>query len=216
MAAFAQAQFLTSVAELEQLPPAGPPEVAFAGRSNVGKSSAINALTRRKRLAFFSRTPGRTQMLNFFDLGGRAHLVDLPGYGYARVPRPLQAQWDRLIGGYLSERPSLVAVVVIMDARRPFMPNDSRVMEWLRPLGRKVLVLLSKSDKISRSERATALAKARRSLFDLAVPGEVRLFSSLNGEGVDEVRALLESWLAAADANKKPPVRGSKPGAKTP
>lgn len=196
MAAFSQAQFLTSVADLSQLPPPGPPELAFAGRSNVGKSSAINALANRRRLAFFSRTPGRTQMLNFFDLGGAARLVDLPGYGYARVPRAVQAQWDLLVGGYLSARTTLAAVVVIMDARRPFTPPDAKLIEWLKPLERRVLVLLSKSDKLSKSERIAALAQARRQFLSAGMQGEVRLFSSLNREGVEDVRALLESWLA--------------------
>ena len=112
MSAFLQARFLTSAAKPEDFPPEAGPELAFAGRSNVGKSSAINALAGRKRLAFFSKTPGRTQTINFYDLGDRARLADLPGYGYATAPKSMRASWDALIGGYLTGRPSLVAVVV--------------------------------------------------------------------------------------------------------
>jgi len=196
--AFAALQFLTSAAKLEQLPAEDLPELAFAGRSNVGKSSAINALARRRRLAFFSKTPGRTQTINFFELGGRGRLVDLPGYGFARAPRALRAQWDRLVGGYLAQRGSLAGVVVLMDARRPFTPQDELLLAFLRPAGRRVLVLLSKADKLSRQERATALRAARERLSQLEPQAEVRLFSSQSGEGVEEARALLDEWLRTA------------------
>jgi len=196
--AFAALQFLTSAAKLEQLPAEDLPELAFAGRSNVGKSSAINALARRRRLAFFSKTPGRTQTINFFELGGRGRLVDLPGYGFARAPRALRAQWDRLVGGYLAQRGSLAGVVVLMDARRPFTPQDELLLAFLRPAGRRVLVLLSKADKLSRQERAAALRAARERLSQLEPQAEVRLFSSQSGEGVEEARALLDEWLRTA------------------
>src|ERR671921_146047 len=129
MTLFSQAQFLASSAGPGDLPPPGPPELAFAGRSNVGKSSAINALLGRKRLAFTSKTPGRTQTINFYTLGpedeARARLVDLPGYGYARVPQAMRAQWQELVGGYLASARNLVGVVVIMDARHPLTPLDA-------------------------------------------------------------------------------------------
>lgn len=196
--AFAALQFLTSAAKLEQLPVEGLPELAFAGRSNVGKSSAINALARRRRLAFFSKTPGRTQTINFFELGGRGRLVDLPGYGFARAPRAMRAQWDRLVGGYLAQRGSLAGVVVLMDARRPFTPQDELLLAFLRPAGRRILVLLSKADKLSRQERTATLRAARERLARLEPQAELRLFSSQSGEGVDEARALLDQWLQAA------------------
>lgn len=191
------------------MPPEDVPELAFAGRSNVGKSSAINALANRKRLAFFSKTPGRTQTINFFDLDGRGLLVDLPGYGYARVPQEIRAQWDQLVGAYLGSRSVLAGVVVLMDARRPFTAHDEYLLEWLRPAGRRLLVLLSKCDKLSRQERNKVLQSARARLSERAFDGETLLFSSVSGEGVEQARALLDDWLRAADAgNKKPPVKG--------
>ncbi|HXZ93976.1 MAG TPA: ribosome biogenesis GTP-binding protein YihA/YsxC [Burkholderiales bacterium] len=211
MSAFSQASFAVSAATLDQLPAEGPPEVVFAGRSNVGKSSAINALTGRRRLAFVSKTPGRTQTINFYDLGAIGRLVDLPGYGYARVPEPVRTQWDALVGGYLRARASLAAAVVIMDARHPFTPQDIGLLKWLAPLGVRLLVLLSKSDKLSRRERVAALAEGRRRLTACAPGSELRLISSLTREGVDEVRALLERWLRDARhavENKKAPGKG--------
>lgn len=196
--AFSRVDFLTSAGPSGGLPPEDLPEIAFAGRSNVGKSSAINALAKRKRLAFVSKTPGRTQTINFFDLSGRGRLVDLPGYGYARVPQALRAQWDQLVGGYLAARAALAGVVLLMDARHPFTAHDEHLLQWLRPAGRRLLVLLSKCDKLSRQERAKALASARARLARKGEPAEVLLFSSLSGEGVEEARALLDQWLRAA------------------
>lgn len=196
--AFSRAEFLVSAGISGGLPPQDAPELAFAGRSNVGKSSAINALTRRRRLAFFSKTPGRTQTINFFDLGGRGRLVDLPGYGYARVSQALRAQWEQLVGGYLESRASLAGVVVLMDARRPFTAHDERLLAWLRPAGRRLLVLLAKCDKLSRSEREAALRSARVRLAAQDPHAQALLFSSHSGEGVEAARALLEDWLRAA------------------
>lgn len=208
--AFSRVEFLVSAGVTGGLPPEDLPELAFAGRSNVGKSSAINALANRKRLAFVSKTPGRTQTINFFDLAGLGRLVDLPGYGYARVPQEVRAQWDLLVGGYLGSRGSLAGVVVLMDARHPFTDHDEHLLEWLRPAGRRLLVLLSKCDKLSRQERAKVLRECQARLASRAFDAQARLFSSLSGEGVEETRALLDGWLRAADArNKKPPVKGN-------
>lgn len=206
---FSQAEFIASVGKLSELPPEGVPELVFAGRSNVGKSSAINALAGRKRLAYFSKTPGRTQTINFYDLEGQARLVDLPGYGFARVPQAVRAQWDALVGGYLSSRASLAGIVVIMDARHPFMPHDLGMLRWMAPLGLPLLVLLSKADKLSRAERKAALTAAQRRLALTGVNGEVLLFSSPSGEGVDPARAMLERLLHAALATGANP-RGEK------
>jgi GTP-binding protein len=207
--AFSRLEYLASAGLSGGLPPEDLPELAFAGRSNVGKSSAINALANRKRLAFVSKTPGRTQTINFFDLGGQGRLVDLPGYGYARVPQEVRAQWDLLVGGYVSSRSTLAGVVVLMDARRPFTVQDEHLLEWLRPGGRRLLVLLSKCDKLTSQGRARALKEARSRLAQRALEGEARLFSSLSGEGVEEARSLLEGWLRSAGAeNKRPPVKG--------
>lgn len=177
------------------IPPEAGPELAFAGRSNVGKSSAINALAGRKRLAFVSRTPGRTRTINFFDLGTRGRLADLPGYGYASAPRAQRASWDLLIAGYLGSRRSLAGVVLLSDARRPLTASDRHFLEWLRPVAAPRLVLLAKSDKLSRAERAQALAHARRALEGVGVAAEVMLFSSKDREGVEQARELLERWL---------------------
>lgn len=194
---FAQAAFLTSVAKLADLPPEGPLEIAFAGRSNVGKSSALNALAGRKRLAYFSKTPGRTQTLNFFSVGDNARLVDLPGYGYAKVPDAVRQEWDQLAGGYLASRESLAGVVIIMDARHPFKPHDVHLIDWLRPLGIRILALLSKCDKLSRRECADVLRLAQSRV------GDAILFSSQDKTGVEETRSRIAGWLSGE--NKRNP-----------
>ena len=193
MKLFTHAVFLASAETPDQFPPEGPPEVAFLGRSNVGKSSAINALTGRRRLAFVSKTPGRTQAVNFYELDGTAMLADLPGYGYARVPQALRAGWDRLVRSYFEARSSLVGVVVLLDARRPLMPQDRRLLEWIDPLRVGRLILLAKADKLGRAARAAALQDARRALA--SANGDVLLFSSTHGDGVEEARERLAQWL---------------------
>jgi GTP-binding protein len=192
---FLQARFLASAAKASDIPPEAGPELAFAGRSNVGKSSAINALAGRKRLAFFSKTPGRTRTINFFDLGERGRLADLPGYGYASAPRALRATWDSLIGGYLARRHGLAGVVVLMDARRPLATSDRHFLEWLEPVAAPRLVLLAKSDQLSRAERANVLATTRGALEEAGFAATVMLFSSKDREGVEAARVLLENWL---------------------
>ncbi|HZQ71442.1 MAG TPA: ribosome biogenesis GTP-binding protein YihA/YsxC [Burkholderiales bacterium] len=206
MPSFSAARFTAAIGELGQLPPAGVPEIAFAGRSNVGKSSAINALAGRKRLAHTSKTPGRTQTINFYALGESARLVDLPGYGYARVPQALRARWEALVGGYLRSRGALAGVVLVMDARHPLTPLDERLLEWLGPA--RVLMVLSKSDKLTRREQAAALAETRGRVAARAGETSVQLFSSLTRQGVEECRGLLERWLQQAAEIKMPPVKG--------
>jgi GTP-binding protein len=216
---FQQASFFTSAAKPADLPPEGRPEIAFAGRSNVGKSSAINALAGRRRLAFFSKTPGRTQTINFFDLGGEGWLVDLPGYGYAKVPQALRAAWEELAGGYLAERESLAGVVALVDARHPLTAHDRRLLEWLRPRALPCLLLLTKSDKLSRAERTRALEQVRRELAEAGIEAQAMLFSSTSREGVEDARALLEGWLrepGSGPRNKKPPAKGKPAGGKAP
>ena len=197
MKAFSQAQFLASSADPAGMPPPGPPELAFAGRSNVGKSSAINALTGRKRLAFTSKTPGRTQTINFFDLGGGGRLVDLPGYGYAKVPRALREQWRTLVGSYVRSRSTLVGVVLVMDARHPLTPLDVQLVDFLGDV--RLLALLSKADKLTREQQAGTLAAVSGKLR-----ADVRLFSSLTRQGVDECRDLLERWLESPRPGRSP------------
>jgi len=188
MKPFSDATFLASSASCADLPAPGPPEIAFAGRSNVGKSSAINALLGRRRLAFTSKTPGRTQTINFFSLGEAARLVDLPGYGFARVPKAMRAQWQALVGAYIGSRSTLAGVVVIMDARHPLTPLDEQLLQFLGDV--PLLVLLSKADKLTRTEQAAALKTVQD-----ATGGRARLFSSVTRQGVDECRSLLEQWL---------------------
>jgi len=188
MKAFSQAQFLASSAGPADMPPPGPPELAFAGRSNVGKSSAINALTGRKRLAFTSKTPGRTQTINFFELGAGARLVDLPGYGYAKVPHAVREGWRTLVGSYVRSRATLTGVVLVMDARHPLTELDLQLVEFLGDV--RLLALLSKADKLPRAAQSKTL-----SAVSASINAEVRLFSSLTRQGVDECRDLLERWL---------------------
>jgi GTP-binding protein len=191
MQTFSNATFLRAVGRPADLLPPGPPEIAFAGRSNVGKSSAINALLGRQRLARFSKTPGRTQTINFYETGEGQRLVDLPGYGYARVPKLLREQWGKLVGAYLQDRQALAAIVVVMDARHPLTPLDLQLLGWLK--GSRILVLLSKADKLSRAEQTATLKKV-----SLQLRAEVRLFSSTTRQGVDECRELLGKWLQNA------------------
>jgi GTP-binding protein len=202
----AQAQFVISAAAPEDLPAGGAPEVAFAGRSNAGKSSVINALAGRRRLAFVSKRPGRTQLVNFFALGGgNGYLVDLPGYGFAAVPAATQAAWESLVGGYLRSRQALRGVVLIMDVRHPLTQLDRDFLRWLAPTQVPVLALLNKADKLSRQQARRALTDVERGLAAEAKFCTVRLFSSLSGMGVDETTKTVLSWLGV---HKKPPVKG--------
>jgi GTP-binding protein len=180
-----------------ELPPPGVPELAFAGRSNAGKSSAINTLTGRRRLAFVSKTPGRTQLINFFALGEGAFLVDLPGYGYADAPGEVRRHWEMLVGEYIASRASLAAVVVVMDARHPLMPLDRQLLGWLHDAGRPAHVLLTKSDKLSKQAAQTTLAKVRRDLAATWPGSTAQLFSSLKGEGIEEATRTLARLAAA-------------------
>ncbi|HXF46894.1 MAG TPA: ribosome biogenesis GTP-binding protein YihA/YsxC [Burkholderiaceae bacterium] len=210
---FESARFVVSVAELQQLndaPLAMLPEVAIVGRSNAGKSTLINVLANQRQLARVSKTPGRTQLLNFFELSqktatgeraARAYLVDLPGYGFAKVDPAKRAAWDELAGGYLRVRRCLAGVVLVMDARRPLLPVDEALLAWLiaRDHGALRLVLvLTKSDQLRRAERVEALRLVEQRLARLPLPATALLFSALTREGVDELRAALEALLAAA------------------
>lgn len=220
MPLFQQAVFLTTVANLRDLPQDSIREVAFAGRSNAGKSSAINTLAGRVRLAYVSKTPGRTQHLNYFTLADGKYFVDLPGYGYAKAPEAIRSQWEGLIGPYLSKRDQLAGLVVIMDIRRPMTDLDIKLIDWFRPTGRPIHILLSKADKLSRQEQTKAL---RSVTAEVATWGDaelysVQLFSSLKKAGVEECEGVLAGWLdieIKPKENKRPPDKGG-PGAKKP
>jgi GTP-binding protein len=185
-----------SVAKPSGLPAPAGPEVAFAGRSNAGKSSAINTLVGHTRLAFVSKTPGRTQLINYFSLVRGGFLVDLPGYGYAQVPVEVRRAWAGLIERYLKERESLAGLVLIMDARHPLTPLDWNMIEWFSVSGKPMLVLLTKADKLTRSAQAATLADVKRQLSGMGDQVNVLLFSSLKKTGVEEVEAVVAPWLA--------------------
>ena len=220
MPLFQNAVFLTTVANLRDLPQDALREVAFAGRSNAGKSSAINTLAGRVRLAYVSKTPGRTQHLNYFTLAEGKYFVDLPGYGFAKAPEAIRSQWEGLIGPYLSKRDQLVGFVVIMDSRRPFTELDVRLIDWFRPTGRPIHIMLSKADKLSRQEQTKVLrsVKAEIATWGDAELYSVQLFSSLKKTGVEEAERVLAGWLEIeikTKENKEPPDKGG-PGAKMP
>ena len=204
---FSRAAFLASAGAPSEFPADGVPEIAFLGRSNVGKSSAINAIAGRRRLAFAAKAPGRTQTINFYDLGGAARLVDLPGYGYARVSKSLRGAWDRLISDYFAASRSIIGVVTLMDARHPMTAQDERLVDWLRPFEFRQIALLTKSDKLSRAETVSARKSALEKLKGACT--EVIPFSSTSGAGIEQARELLWQWVAACDAaagNKRPPA----------
>ncbi len=209
MSLFHHANYTLTAARWDQLPNDGRPEVAFAGRSNAGKSSAINALANHSRLAFVSKTPGRTQQLNFFSLKAGGFLVDLPGYGYAKVPAPIQQDWSGLLGRYLIERAPLVGLVVVMDARHPFTPLDIQLLEWFATTGKPVHVLLTKADKLTQREKQQALAKVDElnCKHELSLPERLsaQFFSATRKLGLDEVEAAVAPWLGdSAPQNKGP------------
>ena len=198
MRTFANARYTVSATGMTNLPTADRPEVAFAGRSNAGKSSALNVLTARKGLARVSKTPGRTQLLNFFECDG-VRLVDLPGYGFAKVPPKMRQAWGRMIGDFMRYRETLVGVVVVMDVRHPLTPFDEQMLGWSVEHGKPVLALLTKADKLSFGR-----AKAQRLAVEQALrdaPGiSVRLMSATKRTGVDEARAVIEGWLPTLPA----------------
>jgi GTP-binding protein len=197
---FQLTKFVASAADLRQLPPDRGCEVAFAGRSNAGKSSAINAICARRKLAFVSRTPGRTQLINFFALGEARHLVDLPGYGYAKVPVEVRSKWETLIGRYLQGRRALRGLVIVTDARHGITPLDRQMLEWFSSTHKPVLMLLTKADKLSRQAASKQLSQVGAQLRGSYPQATVQLFSSLNGQGVEEARARIEGLLAEAGA----------------
>src|SRR6478672_13688975 len=206
-----QARFFTTVNHLRDLPGTHVPEIAFAGRSNAGKSTAINVLCNQKSLAFASKTPGRTQHINYFSIGGahvaqhrkdpvrvdeiEALLVDLPGYGYAEVSGTAKLHWQKLLGDYVQRREQLAALVLIMDSRRPFTDLDTQMLEWFAPTGKPIHCILTKADKLNRNEQANVLRQAQKILASYVdedgegFPFTVQLFSALKRIGIEEADA---------------------------
>ena len=204
MSLFDSARFRLSVSQLDGLPAISVPEIAFVGRSNAGKSTTINVLTSQGRLAFASKTPGRTQLINFFSLskknenGQREHvadLVDLPGYGFAKAAESTRKTWSALIGGYLAHRDTLTGIVVVMDARRPFMPTDEWVIDFMNTRPVRLHFLLNKADQLNNQGKINALRQAQRRASEIGPHVSVQLFSGLKKEGVDELREVLTSWI---------------------
>lgn len=194
MSIYPHVKFLTSAAQAHQLAPDTGREVAFAGRSNSGKSTAINAITQRAGLARVSRTPGRTQLINFFELGAQRRLVDLPGYGYAKVPERVRAEWLELMQHYFNVRESLVGLMLIVDSRRGLGEQDVAMLEWLLARDREAHVLLTKSDKINRRDATRVLKETVEACADTAVTAQ--LFSAHSKQGVDAARAVMDRWLS--------------------
>ncbi|MBY0575450.1 MAG: ribosome biogenesis GTP-binding protein YihA/YsxC [Gallionellaceae bacterium] len=195
MSLFSQAAFFTTVNHIKDLPQHGGKEVAFVGRSNAGKSSAINTLANHVRLAYTSKTPGRTQHLNYFTLGNGNFIVDLPGYGYAKVPPESKRHWESLLGEYLQTREELAGLVVIMDARHPLTPLDENMLDWFAPTGKPVHILLTKSDKLSRQQATLTLNRVKLYLAEHFSQRSVQLFSSLKKIGMEEAEAVIAGWL---------------------
>jgi len=226
-----QARFFTTVNHLRDLPRTTVPEIAFAGRSNAGKSTAINILCNQKKLAFASKTPGRTQHINYFSIGGahvgqhrkdetrvdeiRALMVDLPGYGYAEVSGDAKHHWQNLLGDYVQRRDQLAALVLIMDSRRPFTDLDIQMLEWFAPSGKPIHCLLTKADKLNRNESTNALRQAKTVLSsyvdEAGNPFEftVQLFSALKRTGIEEATDKIEALLGL---NQEPESDGENKG----
>jgi GTP-binding protein len=216
-----QARFFTTVNQLRDLPDTQVPEIAFAGRSNAGKSTAINILTNQKGLAFASKTPGRTQHINYFSIGGahvaqhrhdpvrmdeiQAMLVDLPGYGYAEVSGTAKLHWQKLLGDYVQRREQLAALILIMDSRRPFTDLDTQMLEWFAPTGKPIHCILTKADKLNRNEQANVLRQAQKILDSYVdedgegFPFTVQLFSALKRIGIDEANDKIIELAGLAD-----------------
>jgi len=204
---YQRAEYVTSAPSIKQLPPHIVREVAFAGRSNAGKSSAINTITQRRGLARISKTPGRTQQINVFALTEEVALIDLPGYGYAKVNEAMRAQWQKALPEYLRKRQALRGVMLIMDIRHPLTEHDLRMLEMVREANRPVHVLLSKADKLSRGAGLETLRKVQRALAELSPWATAQLFSATAKLGVDEAHARLDAWLFP-EAEKSPESGG--------
>jgi GTP-binding protein len=194
MSTYPNVKFLTSAAEAHQLAPDSGREIAFAGRSNSGKSTAINAITQRVGLARVSRTPGRTQLINFFEVAPERRLVDLPGYGFAKVPERVRIHWLQLMEHYFNVRESLVGLILIVDSRRGLSAQDAGMLEWVLARDRFAHVLLTKADKLNQRDGHRVLRETMAACSDTAVTAQ--LFSALKKQGVDEARQVMDRWLS--------------------
>lgn len=189
------AQYLISAAKISQCPDDLGAEVAFAGRSNAGKSSAINALTRNKKMAKTSKTPGRTQLLNFFALSDEQRIVDLPGYGFAKVPEAMKNQWQNQIDAYLQQRQSLKGLVLLMDCRHPMQPFDEMMLNWSQQAQMPIHILLTKADKLKKGQAQNTLLQLRQQISEQNFYATAQLFSSLKNQGIETLKEQLDIWL---------------------
>ncbi|MBY6064200.1 YihA family ribosome biogenesis GTP-binding protein [Pseudidiomarina sediminum] len=192
---FQPTTFITSAPDIRQLPADDGVEIAFAGRSNAGKSSALNTLTRQRNLARTSKTPGRTQLINVFEVLPGKRLIDLPGYGYAKVPLAVKEKWQRALSEYLEKRDSLRGLVILMDIRHPYRDVDQELLHWATASDIPVLVLLTKADKLKPGARKTTLLQAREAALVFGGDVTVEMFSSLTKIGLPQVEAKLSEWL---------------------
>ncbi|MDD2864275.1 MAG: ribosome biogenesis GTP-binding protein YihA/YsxC [Methylococcales bacterium] len=192
-----QAKFINSSPDLKSTPPDTGLEIAFAGRSNAGKSSAINTLTRQTGLARTSKTPGRTQALNFFEINEGQRFVDLPGYGYAKVPLPVKKKWHQLMETYLTKRKSLCGMVLVMDVRHPLTEFDWQMIEWCQHTQLPLHIILTKADKLNFGAAKNVMLQIQKELSELPTPLTLQLFSSLKKSGVDEIHAALNQLFSA-------------------
>ena len=194
-----QAKFMLSASQLSEAPEDQGKEVAFAGRSNAGKSSAINALTRQNGLARISKTPGRTQLLNFFEIDEQRKFVDLPGYGYAKVPLAVKKKWHKMMETYLHKRDALCGIVLVMDVRHPLTDFDMQMIEWCEYTQLPLHILLTKADKLNFGAAKNTLFKVQKELSDVDVSVTLQLFSSLKKTGIDDVHQVLDQWFDFKD-----------------
>lgn len=189
-----RATFLSSAPRLRDAPPDQGLEIAFAGRSNAGKSSAINTLVQQNALARVSKTPGRTQLLNFFEIDATRKLVDLPGYGYAKVPEAIKKDWQTMMETYITQRNALCGIVVVMDIRHPLTEFDWQMIEWCQHGKLPLHLLLTKADKLNFGAAKNTLLSVQRELSSLAVPVTLQLFSALKKVGIDDIHQRLDTW----------------------
>ena len=192
-----QPEFLLGAAEVQQFPNDTKVEIAFAGRSNVGKSSAINAITNRRKLARTSKTPGRTQQINFFSLGSEARLVDLPGYGFAQVPLKVKEKWQKTIHQYLAKRENLLILVLLMDIRHPLTTLDQQIIQWASDSELPTQILLTKADKYKQGKLKATVLQVEKELSSIPGNFAVEPFSSLNYLGVNKIRQQMAEWVSS-------------------
>lgn len=196
-----QTKFLLSASKLGEAPEDIGREVAFAGRSNAGKSSAINTLTQQNRLARISKTPGRTQLLNFFEIDSQRKIVDLPGYGFAKVPLNIKKQWHNMMETYLHERKALCGIILMMDIRHPLTDFDQQMIEWCAHVNLPLHILLTKADKLKFGAAKKTLFKVQKALSDYQAPMTLQLFSALKKSGVEDLHQILDHWFEFESTN---------------